>query len=137
MKNVLLLLIFFASLFSCKKDEVDKTVNDSFDTAQAMLLSQGNFSSGAHATSGNVKLYSKNGSKFLVFDNFKTDSGPDLRVYLSKANNVISFFEVGGLKATNGSFYYSVDSIINTSEYNHVLIWCEDFSVLFGSTQLQ
>jgi hypothetical protein len=82
-------------------------------------------------------VYTKNGTKSLVFTNFNTDNGPDLRVYLSRSNTNVDFTEIGLLKSTSGNFYYSIDTTINTADYNHVLIWCEDFSALFGSAQLQ
>ena len=46
------------------------------------------------------------------------------------------FIEAGKLKATKGNFYYIMNSSINTVDYKYVLIWCEDYSVLFGYAQL-
>jgi hypothetical protein len=137
MKNKsLFLIIALIFVLSCKKKEKNKTLNDGFDTDGATLVSQSNFTSNAHTTSGCIKLYSKNGAKNLVFEGFKTDSGPDLRVYLSKSTNNNVFIEAGKLKATNGNFFYTVDGSINTIDYKYVLIWCEDYSVLFGNAQL-
>ncbi len=138
MKNKSLFLIFaIIFMLSCKKKEKNKTLNDGFDTDGATLVSQSNFSSNAHTTSGCVRVYSKNGSKNLVFEGFKTDSGPDLRVYVSKTTGNSDFVEIGTLKSTSGNFYYSFDNSINTTDYKYVLIWCEDFSVLFGNALLR
>ncbi|MGQ0827356.1 MAG: DM13 domain-containing protein [Bacteroidota bacterium] len=137
MKNVFYVLIAIVFLFSCKKDK-EKVVNETFTpAAQDTLIAQGSFSSNAHPTSGTVKLYSKSGAKTLVFEGFKTDPGPDLRVYLSKAANNTAFVELGTLKGTSGNFNYPVNSAVNTAEFKYVLIWCEDFSVLFGNALLQ
>jgi Electron transfer DM13 len=37
----------------------------------------------------------------------------------------------------NGNFFYELSSNINYTTNNRVLIWCEDFSVLFGHAVLQ
>lgn len=139
MKNIIFVLSISLFLFCCKKDEKKETMlNETFTpTAQDTLVAQGSFSSNAHATSGTAKLYSKNGVKTIVFEGFTTDSGPDLRVYLSKTTNNASFVELGTLKATTGNFNYSIPNSVNTTEYKYILIWCEDFSVLFGNALLQ
>lgn len=137
MKNSLLVMALATILFACKKEKAVVPLNESFNPAQATLLSQGSFSSNAHTTSGSLKLYTQNGAKTLVFENFKTDGGPDLRVYLSKTTNNSDFKELGVLKSTSGNFNYAVDAAINTGSYKFVLVWCEDFSVLFGNGLLQ
>ncbi len=136
MNKALVVLFLCLHFIGCKKKE-NKTLNDGFDPAGATLVSQSTFSSNAHSTSGSVRVYSKNGSKNMVFEGFKTDSGPDLRVYVSKTRGNDDFVDIGTLKSTSGNFYYSFDNSINTAEYKYVLIWCEDFSVLFGNALLQ
>ncbi len=138
MKNILFLFLALSLFSACKKEEQqDAMLNEVFDTSQATLLVQGTCVTNAHPTSGTVKVYLKNGSKYLVFSGFKTDAGPDLRVYFSRTTNNTDFIDLGALKSINGNFYYDVGSTINTTNYNHVLIWCEDASVLFGHAQLQ
>ena len=83
MQRILFILILCLQFIACKKKE--KILNENFDTNSAILISQSNFSSNAHTTSGCIKLYSKNCTKNLAFEGFKTDSGPDLRVYVSKS----------------------------------------------------
>lgn len=112
-------------------------LNETFDTNGATLISQSNFSSNKHTTLGCMRIYSKNVSKNLVFEGFKTDNGPDLRVSLSKNTSDIDFVEIGGLKSIRGNFYYCFDNSINITDYKYVLIWCEDASVLFGNAQLK
>lgn len=131
----ILVIFLLVILFACKKDKME--LNETFDTTGATLISSGTFVSNGHPTSGNVKLYSKNNTNTLVFENLMSESGPDLRVFLSKATDNNDYHELGSLKATSGNFYYTVDTAINTSEYKYVLIWCEDFSVLFGNTELK
>jgi hypothetical protein len=137
MKNVLFLLLLIVVSTSCKKDDIAKTLSETYDASQATLLASSSFSNGSHTTSGTVKFYSKNGINSLVFEDFSTESGPDLRVYLSTSLGNDDYKEAGKLKAISGSFYYNIDTAIHIDAYKNVLIWCEDFSVLFGKSRLQ
>jgi hypothetical protein len=132
--NKIFLLLIIITIGSCKKKQNDP---EPINTSQVTPVSQGTFSSnGSYTTSGTVKLYKQNGKQTLVFEDFKTSNGPDLRVYLSTSTGNSDFKDLGALKSNSGSFNYDVDSSINTSTYKFVLIWCEDFSVLFGNAQL-
>ena len=134
--KIILVAILF-TIVNCKKKSKETQLAENIEQSSGTLLSMGNFSSNAHTTSGKASVFTKTGTKTLVFEGFKTDSGPDLRVYLAKELNNKTFTEIGKLKATSGSFSYDFSDAINTSEYKYVLIWCEDFSVLFGSAILQ
>lgn len=102
------------------------------------ILATGNFTSNAHPTSGTVKVIQDvSGKKHLVFENFKSDNGPDLDVWLSPGTSGSSYQSLGDLKAVNGKFSYELDNSINYTANNRVLIWCVDFSVLFGHAVLQ
>ncbi|MBC8112691.1 MAG: DM13 domain-containing protein [Verrucomicrobia bacterium] len=147
MKNLLKIMtinvLFVIALTACKVEEATPTMppvaeKEKIEQVQlGTLLRSGSFVSNVHSTSGSAKLYEKDGVKNLVFQNFKTDNGPDLRVYLSKNTTASDFRELGKLKAVSGDFTYEVPAAINTSEYPFVLIWCEDFSVLFGNSELK
>jgi hypothetical protein len=107
-----------------------------FDPAGHTLLAQGTFVSNVHPTSGAVKLYEKAGKRTLVFDTFKTDGGPDLRIYLSESTGVLNFIEVSRLSAS-GTFFVELPSEANPQKQRFVLIWCKAFSVLFGNAELK
>lgn len=95
--------------------------------------------SGAHTTSGSIKIAEDaqdKTKKYLVFDNFKTDAGPDLKIYLSDDLKATNFVEVAKLDKT-GSFSELVPTNANLDKQKYVLIWCKQFSVLFGSAQLK
>jgi hypothetical protein len=129
--------LIVVQLLSCKKNDIEKKSDDSMDLKNAVLLSEADFkSSNRYTTTGKVKLYETDKEKKLVFENFKTDNGPDLKVYISKSTSNTDFVDLGNLKVTSGDFYYNVEKKLNTTEYKFVLIWCEDFSVLFGHAQL-
>ncbi len=136
MKKIIYLILLIVTFSSCKKEDVDP-INEQFNSSGSNLISEGVFSSNSYTTSGAVKLYTQNNTKSIVFENFKTSNGPDLRVYLSTSTTNTSFVDLGKLKSTSGNFSYTLDSNINTSTYKFVLIWCEDFSVLFGNAPLK
>ncbi len=136
MKNALLIFALFCIVSSCKKDKVSNP-DTTPPPAESVLISPGSFTSNAHPTSGTVQLRSHLGTKTLVFGNFKTDNGPDLWVYLSTTTGIANFKSLGKLKSTSGNFTYNVDSTINTTTHKFILIWCKDFSVLFGHAVLQ
>jgi hypothetical protein len=98
----------------------------------------GSFVSGSKSTSGTVKIVqAANNSIKLVFENLSTGNGPDVRVWLSPNTSGNPYQEVGLLKAVTGNFSYDLSSNIDYNTNNRVLIWCEDFSVLFGHAVLQ
>jgi len=77
-------------------------------------------------------------------DDFKTKSGPDLKIYLS--SHTIAELESGGventslkisvLKSNSGAQSYVIPENINLSDYKSVVIHCEAFSVLWGGFDL-
>ncbi|MFB5613817.1 MAG: DM13 domain-containing protein [Candidatus Nitrosomaritimum yanchengensis] len=76
------------------------------------------------------------GSNILRLENFKSTNGPDLYVYLSTDKEASEFINLGKLKANNGNQNYEIPNEVNLAEYNHVLIWCKAFGVLFGSAEI-
>ncbi len=106
-----------------------------FDASGQTLLTKGSFVSNVHPTSGTVSLYEKAGKRTLVFTNFKTDGGPDLRIYLAETTGVRNFVEVSKLNAT-GNFFVELPAVADPARQRYVLIWCKAFSVLFGNAEL-
>jgi Electron transfer DM13 len=101
------------------------------------VLSSGSFVNGAHATSGSVKLIeSADKKKYLVFDNLKSDAGPDLRIYLAEDNAAKVYTEITN-KVVNGNSKLEVPTSANTDKQKIVMVWCKQFSVLFGSADLK
>ncbi len=154
MKNVLKSILFvfaLVALSSCDKEELipadnvnitpgGTTGNNSgsgtaFDPSTYTLVSQGTFKNGSHPTSGTAKLYKKGTAYTLVFEAFKTDAGPDLRIYLSETTGARNFIELTELKNT-GNFYLVLPDNAMVNDRKQVLIWCKQFSVLFGSAEL-
>lgn len=137
--NKLFCVIFCSViLFSaCKKENEVSTSSTVTVEATDKVLFLGTFSSGAHTTSGNVKLIeSADKKKYLIFDNLKSDAGPDLRIYLSEDKSAKVFTEVTS-KVVNGNSKIEIPTAANTDKQKTVLIWCKQFSVLFGSAELK
>lgn len=133
-------LIF--SNFSCSKAKVTPVVvppaENTFDVSKATLLKMGSLSGNMNYTvTGTVKLYDFEGKKYIYLENFSTASGPDLKVYIATTNSASQFINLGSLKATTGVQVYQVTNPPNFNEYNKVLIWCQQFSVLFGAAGIQ
>ncbi|PDS23785.1 DM13 domain-containing protein [Flavobacterium branchiophilum] len=135
-KNVLtkiICLVLISTFFvSCSKD--DETVtNTPIDNIASF---KGTFVSSAHPTSGNVTI-NKEKTK-LNFTNFKSDSGPNLDIYLvSNLSNVNGgFINLGDIKGLNGNYIYDLPANTDFTVYKYVVVWCSDFNVNFGYTTL-
>ena len=76
--------------------------------------------------------------RILRLENCKSTNGPDLYVYLSKDARSISdgYIELGRLKGNIGNQNYHIPDDVNLGEYSYALIWCKQFSVLFGYANL-
>lgn len=134
MKSLSAVLLFFLIFTSCKKEAPDNA-NDILPTGTT--ISTGNFTSNAHSTSGKASIVTDvSGKKYLVIENLISDNGPDLRIWLSPNTTGSPYQELGFIKAISGNFFYELDSSINYTTNNRVLIWCKQFSVLFGHAVL-
>jgi electron transfer DM13 len=100
----------------------------------------GNFagaSDGIHNAEGVAKVvYLKDGNNVLRLEDLKATNGPDLHVYLATDNHASDFVDLGRLKANIGSQNYDIPEGTDLSKYSTVLVWCKQFSVLFGSAEL-
>ncbi len=140
-KTIKFSVFIFAISFlmvNCKKKEKQTELNEVVD-ANSTLLKKGTLSDGdaSHKSSGTVEVYQSSGSKTLQFKSFNGSVQPDVRVYLSDSpSNVANATELGSVKATNGSFNYTFDDNINLTTRKYVVLWCKQFSVLFGKAEL-
>ena len=117
----------------------DVTVNEEMPIA-SLAIPMGSFvgvGDGIHDTQGDVLIIeSDDGSRFLRFENFKASNGPDLFVYLATDETAEDFVSLGDLKGNIGNQNYMIPPGADLSNYDTVLIWCKQFSVLFGSAEL-
>ncbi|MCY3785118.1 MAG: DM13 domain-containing protein [bacterium] len=111
---------------------------------QIVTLVSGEFSSRSHRTSGRA-LVLNDGSpqRFLRFENFRTDNGPDVNVYLSSAPHdapardfASDFVDLGDMKGNVGAQNYEIPPEVDLDHYSTVVVWCVRFSVAFGVAPL-
>ena len=113
------------------------TENRTTDFSGQKLLLEGKFANGAHPTSGTAKIYeAKDGKRTLVFESLKSDAGPDLRIYIANDKAVTNFVELSN-KVENGNKMHEIPAKVDLSKQKFVLIWCKQFSVLFGHAELK
>jgi hypothetical protein len=138
MKLILSAVVFLVLLSSCKKEKAsDEMINDPINP-NATVLVKGNFSGANNYTvTGMVEVVNDNNQKRLVFKNFNSSSGPDLRVYLATSTGASTIISLGNLKSTNGQQVYDISGMPDFAQYKFALIWCQQFSVLFGSAELK
>jgi hypothetical protein len=136
MKTKLLVLPLFLLLFSCEvegdltQDKTPVVINQ----PDLTLKYQGLFAptSGING-SGIVKIFVENNQNKLVLENYTVESGPDLKVYLSKSNTPNDFVNLGNL---NPSTLYSIPQSVDLKEYKFVLIHCQQYNHLFAVAEL-
>ena len=98
----------------------------------------------AHSGTGTATILASDDETVLRFEAFEVTNGPDLEVWLVKAANVQSSADVkasewlslGQLKGNVGDQNYSVPPGTEIGDYPSVVIWCEQFGVLFSAADM-
>lgn len=111
---------------------------------QIVVEAAGPFTSRSHPTEGRAQVLGDgSGQRFLRFEDFRTDNGPDLNVYLSAAppdapasDFVNDFVDLGDLKGNVGAQNYEIPVGLDLDHYSTVAVWCVRFGVVFGVAQL-
>ena len=115
-------------------DEMTIPENQTNNMLAGNLIDAGD---GFHMASGQVKvLQIPDGTQILRFENLDVTNGPDLYVYLATDTTAKDFVSIGRLKGNMGNQNYPIPENIDFEKYNTVLIWCQAFSTLFGSSKL-
>ena len=93
---------------------------------------------GIHNAEGLAKVIRlDDASMILRLENFRATNGPDLYVYLATDQSASDFVNLGRLKGNIGNQNYDIPEGTDFSRYDTALIWCQAFSVLFGSAELE
>ncbi len=111
---------------------------------QIVTLASGEFMSRSHPTEGRVTVLNDGSEqRFLRFENFRTDNGPDLNVWLSSAppdapagDFLNDWVDLGDLKGNVGAQNYEIPPSVDLDHYSTVIVWCVRFSVAFGTAGL-
>ena len=109
-----------------------------------VVEASGSFVSRSHPTEGSVRVLGDgSGQRFLRLEDFRTDNGPDLNVYLSAASPDApagafddDFVDLGDLKGNVGAQNYEIPVGLDLDHYSTVAIWCVRFGVIFGAADL-
>jgi electron transfer DM13 len=127
---------------------IDRVVNEELPAGfELSELRSGNFRDvdGAHRGSGSVKVLSNAaGGTLLRFAEFEVTNGPDLEVWLVKNPdpkksadvNASQWLSLGPLKGNKGDQTYVLPATADIADWGSVVIWCEQFSVLFSVATL-
>lgn len=91
---------------------------------------------GIHNAEGTAKVLSLDDTQFLRLEDFKATNGPDLHVYLATDEKATDYVDLGSLKANIGNQNYQIPEGTDLSKYDTALVWCKQFSVLFGHANL-
>jgi hypothetical protein len=112
---------------------------------QVVTLAEGSFIPRGRYSGEGTAVVLNDGSeqRFVRFENFSTDNGPDLRVYLSNSDaNADSgtfdddFIDLGVLKGNIGDQNYEIPVGVDLSVYDTVVVWCVRFSTPFTAADL-
>ena len=140
MKKLFLFLLVIGLTVGCSNSNDDTMVVLSDDMSEDMMMTSNNFSmgdfvSGAHLTTGKASVNLE--KTILSLNNFKTDNGPRLLVYLATDASIVDYVDLGDLKGIDGNYTYTIPDNTDLEKYNRVDIWCVDFSVSFGHALLK
>ncbi|NCJ05074.1 electron transfer flavoprotein [Synechococcales cyanobacterium C] len=144
-KSILLVALssLFLSLTACTETNIDSSASEA-GTMTTEVVEAGTFAPVEKSATGQVVVRSENGRTYLEFsDDFRTSSGPDVHILLDIASmppaayaNIASYIKLGPLESTQGTQRYEVPETIDIADYQSVVIWCEQFDVVFGYAPL-
>lgn len=110
------------------------------------VVAMGAFQSQEHPTSGTASLLTlPDGSQVIRLENLASSDGPDVKIWLSDQAAGGDWFkyrsgrylDLGPIKATHGNQNYAVPAGSDLQGLRTVVLWCDRFSVSFGSAALQ
>ncbi len=122
----------------------DTAADEMPDMPEIIVEASGSFIDRSHPAVGVAEILGDGtGQRFLRFEDFATDNGPDLNVYLSTAAPDApagefddDFIDLGDLKGNIGPQNYEIPEGVDLSRYRTVVIWCVRFGVAFGAAEL-
>ena len=88
---------------------------------------------------GKVLIVQVGDQRFLRFENVEIAGAPAQRIYLSDRTDGQpgNFVDLGDLKATNGSFNYSIPAGLDLGKFKSVVSYCRQFNVPITYAVLQ
>ena len=118
----------------------DVLEDDMADMGAPTVVAEGTFAGAqGHDVEGRAVLYRlEDGSHTVRLEGLDSDNGPDLKVWLvtDLSDKTAGPIDLGALKSTRGDQNYAVPASADVSGAAGVSIWCEAFSVEFGTAPL-
>lgn len=146
MKTFSIIFLTLMSLLSCSTDDeqqpletgpLQQPAKTDNPPSNSVTTAMGTFTSYAHGLSGDVVIYTDDTNmRKLRLENFNMTSGPDVYVFLSKTNNysagnTIPITMLNG-SFTNSNLTLTLDNSVDLNTYRFALVYCVQFSSLFG-----
>lgn len=119
--------------------------DSSADESEAVALRSGNWIEidPVHKAEGTATVFQIGDERVVRLDQFTVTNGPDLYVILAKnvPTGILDgvgedYVNLGTLKGNVGSQNYSIPADVNLDEFSSVVIWCQQFNVVFSSAAL-
>jgi hypothetical protein len=127
-------------------EPMPETVDAAAEAGTVVTLVEGTFVDRSHPGTGIAKVLNDGTEqRFLRFDPFETDNGPDLFVYLTRAGAAADaaafgvdgdFVNLGRLKGNVGEQNYEIPVDVDLADFGTVVVWCDRFSVAFTAADL-
>lgn len=91
-----------------------------------------------HITTGGVSIVKTDaGATVVILDkNFSLDGAPDPTLGFGKDGKFVKASLLGDLQNKEGLQIYVVPAGIDSTDFNEIYIWCDDFSVPLGVAAL-
>jgi hypothetical protein len=128
------------------EEPMPEVVDAAEEAGAVVTLIEGSFVDRSHPGSGLAKVLNDGTEqRFLRFEDFETDNGPDLFVYLTRADAAADadafgvdgdFVDLGRLKGNVGEQNYEIPIEVDLSQFDTVVVWCKRFSVAFTAADL-
>jgi len=146
-----LVIVLFAAWFAFRPEGlfIDRPVEEGMPTAKAGAslepVASGVFHGVAHPTNGTATIYQTGDrNRVLRFTNFRTTNGPNVHVYMVAADDATDnasvrragFIDLGPIKGNVGDQNYAFGADVDLSKYRAVSVWCQRFSLNFGTAPL-
>jgi hypothetical protein len=117
----------------------DSAASEPSPKAAVETLAMDTFTAINHDARGKALILEVDGAKFLRFEEFEVENGPDLKVYLSNASASDDpstfdddFVDLGDLKGNIGDQNYRLPDSVDLAKYRSAVVWCRRFSVGFA-----
>ncbi len=127
---------------------IDRVVAEDIAASETTnIVVQGTFvgADDVHRGRGTATIYrGGTGQYTLRLTDFEVTNGPALEVWLVAESNIKSsddvkasqWLSLGQLKGNIGDQNYAIPAATEVSKYQSVVIWCEQFGVLFSPAKL-